>query len=90
MDGNFSYCDCCNGNHETNECLEMIAARDLIDRVSHIPPNIVAQRIDQSHPVITDSEKSLKADALAMNLIHGRHEKRELVNLIRWCLMGCP
>lgn len=30
------------------------------------------------------------ADAIAMELIHKRHDKREIVNVIRWCLMGCP
>ena len=34
-----------------------------------------------------DTELGFKADALAMKLVGERHEKRELVNLVRWLIL---
>lgn len=50
----------------------------------------VQAAIDKSHPCELETKESLKADELAMELIHGRHEKREIVNMLRWVIMGCP
>lgn len=46
--------------------------------------------IDACHPTTLETEEAMAADALAMDLLHGRHDKRDIVNLIRWTLMGCP
>ena len=61
-----------------------------VTRVSAMKPEDVAAAIAASHPVEVETGKCYIADALAMDLIHGRHEKREIVNLLRWVLMGCP
>jgi hypothetical protein len=57
----------------------------------------IQRAIDASHPVeqIADmsnleTQRCLEADALAMNLMTGRHGKRDIVNMIRWILMGAP
>lgn len=50
----------------------------------------VQAAIDTCHPCELETDESYAADALAMALIHGRHGKREIVNMIRWVLMGCP
>jgi len=43
--------------------------------------------IKNSHPVISDNEKSYLADAMAMKLVGERYSKRDLVNLVRWLIM---
>jgi hypothetical protein len=50
----------------------------------------ILEAIEATHPCRMETPESYQADALAMELIHKRHDKREIVNLIRWCLMGCP
>ncbi len=50
----------------------------------------IHEAIEATHPCRMETPESYAADALAMELIHKRHDKREIVNLIRWCLMGCP
>lgn len=50
----------------------------------------IHEAIEATHPWRMETPESYAADALAMELIHKRHDKREIVNLIRWCLMGCP
>jgi hypothetical protein len=50
----------------------------------------IHEAIEATHPCRMETPESYQADALAMELIHKRHDKREIVNLIRWCLMGCP
>jgi len=90
MTGNFSYCNFCEGNHEPDVCPDVVIPTRLIDRVTDMSPRQVAEAIDKSHPVERDDSLTYGADDLAMELIHGRHDKREIVNLIRWCLMGCP
>jgi hypothetical protein len=45
------------------------------------------EEIDESHPMRCDSDDCLNADLLAMKLVGERHEKRELVNLVRWLVM---
>lgn len=61
-----------------------------VTRVNAMKPEDVAAAIVASHPAEVDTGKCYIADALAMDLLHGRHEKREIVNLLRWVLMGCP
>ena len=63
----------------------------MVKRVlRHMTREEVAAAIMKNHPVELDTDECYEADTLAMELIHGRHDKREIVNLIRWCLMGCP
>jgi hypothetical protein len=50
----------------------------------------VAEAIAASHPTEMEMPEVYGADELAMDLIHGRHSKREIVNLLRWALMNCP
>jgi hypothetical protein len=50
----------------------------------------IHESIEATHPCRMGTPEAYLADALAMELIHKRHDKREIVNLIRWCLMGCP
>ena len=59
-------------------------------RVRAMSPEDVDAAIAANHPVEVETGKCYIADALAMDLIHARHEKREIVNLLRWVLMGCP
>ena len=46
--------------------------------------------IDASHPMEPGEAGVMDADALAMHLVGARYEKRELVNLVRWLLIGAP
>lgn len=50
----------------------------------------IQRAIDATHPETLDTSRSLAADHLAMMLIHNRHGKREIVNLIRWLLLDSP
>jgi hypothetical protein len=51
----------------------------------------IQSAIDANHPAHNEStHEHLEADELAMRLIHGRHGKREIVNLLRWVMMGAP
>lgn len=48
--------------------------------------------IHASHPMrFTDNQDKMnsvyKADVLAMKLVGERHEKRDLVNLVRWLIL---
>ncbi len=90
MDGNFSHCNFCDGRHEAYDCPEVVIPAKLVARVQDMSPRQVADAINKNHPVEADDDLNYTADTLAMELIHGRHDKREIVNLIRWCLMGCP
>lgn len=63
---------------------------ELVDRVSKMSREEIKAAIDASHPCELETREAYDADALAMELIHGRHDKRVIVNLIRWALMGCP
>lgn len=63
----------------------------LVSRVASMNEAEIQSAIDANHPALDKATHAhLKADALAMKLIHGRHGKREIVNLIRWVLMGAP
>ena len=68
------------------------ASCSVVDRVTAIAWDKLAihEAIEATHPCRAETPESYAADALAMELIHKRHDKREIVNLIRWCLMGCP
>ncbi len=68
----------------------LIPPSTLLERVKLMTPEDVAAAIEATHPVTLDTDEGYQLDTLAMWLIHGRHDKREIVNLIRWCLMGCP
>jgi hypothetical protein len=50
----------------------------------------IQRAIDATHPATMHTSRSLAADQLAMMLIHKRHGKREIVNLIRWLLLDSP
>jgi hypothetical protein len=68
------------------------ASCSVVDRVTAMAWDKLAihEAIEATHPCRMETPESYAADALAMELIHKRHDKREIVNLIRWCLMGCP
>ena len=44
-------------------------------------------RILNSHPVCSDHPDRFRADNMAMKLVGERHEKRELVDLVRWLIL---
>ncbi len=47
--------------------------------------------IDSTHPDNDNSsDKEIAADDLAMKLVGERHEKRELVDLVRWLILRSP
>lgn len=51
---------------------------------------ITQEEIDATHPEGCPAEmylQSLEADQFAMELVHDRHGKRELVNLVRFLLL---
>jgi hypothetical protein len=69
----------------------------LVRRIAGMTREAMQASINASHPVeqIADlgnveTQRCLEADALAMSLIQGKHDKREIVNMIRWILMGAP
>ncbi len=43
--------------------------------------------IELSHPMELMTEEGFKADEMAMKLVGERHEKRDLVNLVRWLIL---
>ena len=45
------------------------------------------EKIEESHPIVSDNEKAYLADVMAMKLVGERHGKRDLVNLVRWLIM---
>lgn len=59
-------------------------------RVSRMSNEEIQRAIDATHPETLDTSRSLAADQLAMMLIHNRHEKREIVNLLRWLILDAP
>lgn len=63
---------------------------ELVIKAAKMTRPEVQAAIDACHPCTLETDESYVADALAMELIHGRHDKREIVNMIRWVLMGCP
>ena len=63
---------------------------NLVKRISRLSCEEIAAAIDASHPVETDDANLLHADALAMRLVGARHDKRELVNIVRWLLLKAP
>ncbi len=62
----------------------------LLKRVSRMNGEEIAAAIEASHPMETEEAGVMDADALAMHLVGARHEKRKLVNLVRWLLIGAP
>lgn len=49
------------------------------------------KEIDATHPTEDGAgELELAADALAIQLVGERHEKRDLVNLVRWLVLRRP
>jgi len=53
-----------------------------------IPKNrMFEQGIENTHPMRSEDPIRFKADTLAMKLVGERHEKRDLVNLVRWLIM---
>lgn len=47
-------------------------------------------QIDATHPMDTEDSEAFQADSMAMNLVGERHEKRELVDLVRWLILKRP
>lgn len=45
------------------------------------------KQINASHPMRCDDPLRYRADAMAVKLVGERHEKRDLVNLVRWLIM---
>ena len=43
--------------------------------------------IELSHPMELMTDEGFRADEIAMQLVGERHEKRELVNLVRWLIL---
>jgi len=63
----------------------------LVRRIASMGEADIQSAIDSNHPALDESTHDhLEADELAMRLIHGRHGKREIVNLLRWVMMGAP
>lgn len=58
--------------------------------IDALSPEQIQSRIDACHPCKLETDEAYQADFVAMKLIQGRHEKREIVNLLRWLLMGRP
>lgn len=71
-------------------CPSDAATGSVALRVTGMDKLAIHEAIEATHPCRMETPESYQADALAMELIHKRHDKREIVNLIRWCLMGCP
>lgn len=61
-----------------------------VQRVGRMSGKDVAESIAASHPTEMEMPEAHGADELAMFLLQGRHSKREIMNLLRWVLMGCP
>lgn len=59
----------------------------LVRRVNRMSDEEIAAAIDASHPIETGVTE---ADTLAMKLVGSRHGKRDLVDLVRWLLIGAP
>lgn len=64
------------------------ASCSTLTRIAKMSNEEIQQAIDASHPETLETSRCLAADQLAMMLIHNRHEKREIVNLIRWLLLS--
>ncbi len=43
--------------------------------------------ITLSHPMELMTDEGFEADEMALQLVGERHEKRELVNLVRWLIL---
>lgn len=72
--------DCAKENPFTVEQLEG-AIIELVG-TAHFSSEIAA-----SHPTILHTDAAYKADSMAMKLVGERHEKRDLVNLVRWLIL---
>jgi hypothetical protein len=83
-----------NGKNSTAELtpgsLHPAGSAHLVKRVSRMNGDEITAAIEASHPMETEEAGVMDADALAMHLVGARHEKRELVNLVRWLLIGAP
>ena len=65
-------------------------AAALVRRVAGMSDDAIAAAIESSHPSNLEMSTSFAADELALSLIRRRFGKRDIVNVIRWVLMGCP
>ena len=66
------------------------AAGSAITRILKMSYEEIQRAIDATHPEALDTSRSIDADELAMMLVHNRHGKREIVNLIRWIILDSP
>lgn len=49
------------------------------------------REIDATHPMeAASAEREVAADAVAMRLVGERHDKRDLVDLVRWLILRKP
>lgn len=62
----------------------------LVKRVAPMGHAQTMMAIDATHPVNTEAKEALEADEMAMRMVGIRHSKRDLVNLVRWLLLGAP
>ena len=49
--------------------------------------NLFQDEIALSHPMELMTDEGFEADEMALQLVGERHEKRELVNLVRWLIL---
>lgn len=65
-------------------------AAALVRRVAGMSDDAIAAAIGSNHPANLETKEVFEADELALSLLRGRFGKRDIVNVIRWVLMGCP
>ena len=64
-------------------------AYETVKRVVGMKCGEITDAIDESLTT-SDSPLVIAADDLAMGLVGARHSKRDLVDLVRWLLLGAP
>lgn len=63
----------------------------ILQQLQSMSQTDITEAIVMSHPESDNPlEHSMKADAWAMDLVHDRHSKRQLVDLVRWLILGAP
>lgn len=73
------------------DTLRSVASTSIVRRIASMSEAEIQSAIDANHPALDNATHDhLEADGLAMRLIHGKHGKREIVNLLRWVMMGAP
>ena len=63
----------------------------ILQQLQSMSPADITEAATNSHPESDHPPAhSMKAHDLAMDLVHDRHSKRELVDLVRWLILGAP